>query len=121
MENNMRTKLLCISLLGMTILLLIIVLFFRDRTLFFLAGQDYALSKETSVNAFKAYASIQKWRIALICMTLLISVVSFFLCSKMAKQEGYWVYTFGKYLSLVASLLMGLILLASVVLPKRIF
>ena len=61
----MKSAIICIILIIATIVLLAVVLFFRDKFLFFMAGYDYELMKGTSVESFKAHAAIQKWRLGL--------------------------------------------------------
>jgi hypothetical protein len=116
----MKPILICLTLIVTTLLLLTVVLFFRDRVLFFLAGYDYVLIKSTSVEAFKAYAAIQKWRWALVGLTVLAGLSCAIVCRNTGKTDSTWYYTIGKFLGIITCIIMVVILCMYIVLPKRL-
>lgn len=120
-NNKMKSGITCFMLIFATIVLLVIVVFFRDRFLFFMAGYDYKLAKDTSVESFKVYAAIQKWRIALVGLTFLVGIASVICCRNMEWLTHKWYYTIGKFLGIITCILMIVILVMYIVLPKRLF
>lgn len=117
----MKIKIFCVGFVLVTLFLLIVVLFFRDRVLFLLAGYDYKLAKSTSVEAFKANAAIYKWRMVLFGLTFLSATASIILCRRMEKISPHWGYTAGKFLGIAACILMTIIFIIHLIIPKRVF
>ncbi|MEO6719446.1 MAG: hypothetical protein ABIN67_03730 [Ferruginibacter sp.] len=104
------------------IFLLTIVLFFRDRFLFFLAGFNFNLTKETSVESFQAFAAIQKWRIGIIVITIFIGAVNIICCKMLEKTRGSkWYLTTGSMLGSLSVIFMIIILFMSIIVPNRVF
>lgn len=117
----MKPSAICFSMIIFTIFLLIIVLFFRDRFLFFLMGYDYQMTKTASVESFKAHGAIQKWRLILFGLTLLLGTTSIITFTKMEKAaNGGWYYTAGKLLGIITSIIMIIIFIVFIILLKRL-
>lgn len=117
----MKSPLIFWFLIVVNILLLVIVLFFRDKFLFFFLGYDFDLMKSTSVESFKVYSVIQKWRIALIVLTLISGACCFVFCKKISNQSNDWYYLAGKVIGILNFVLAVVILIMIIILPKRIF
>lgn len=116
----MKSAITCLILIVATMFFLIVVLFFRDKFLFFLSGYDYEMTRSTSVESFKAHAEIQKWRLALFGLTFLIGAACFIVCRNMERVAENWYYTAGKFLGIITCILMIVILVIYIVLPKRL-
>jgi hypothetical protein len=116
----MKSAIICFILIVATIVLLAVVLFFRDRVLFFMAGYDYELTKGTSVESFKAHAVIQKWRLALVGLTFLVGAICTILCRNMSRVSDSWYYTAGKFLGIITCIIMVVFLFMYMILPKRL-
>jgi hypothetical protein len=120
--NCMKSSTLCFLLIGATIFLTIVVLFFRDRFLFSLAGYDYEVTKTTSVESFKAHAEIQKWRLALFIITFIFGISCFITCRRMENlEDGAWYFILGKFLGIFTSIIILIIFIVLAILPKRLF
>jgi hypothetical protein len=118
----MKSSTLCFLLIGATIFLTIVVLFFRDRFCFSLAGYDYEVTKTTSVESFKAHAEIQKWRLALFIITFIFGINCFITCRRMENlEDGAWYFILGKFLGIFTSIIILIIFIVLAILPKRLF
>lgn len=115
-----KAKFLCGIAIFVNLLLLISVLFFRDRFLFFILGYDYQLTKSASAESFEAFEAVHPGRIILLCLTLLSGIVSFFICRNFEKKFDSWYYSIGKFIGLFSVILMIVIAIAISVLPGPI-
>ena len=113
-----KAKLVCGIAIFINVLLLIIILFFKDRFLFFILGYDYQLTKSASDESFEAYKVVHPWRIVLLCLTLLAGIVCFYICWSFERKIDSWYYTIGKFVGLLSVILMIVILIAIIILPS---
>ena len=117
----MKSPVVCFLTIILTVFLLTITLMFRDRFLYFLLGYDPEITSTTSVASFKAHAAIQKWRLILLGLTFLLGIVSVIICAKNEKiATGSWLYTAGKFIGIVATVIVIVILIIFIILPKRL-
>jgi uncharacterized membrane protein YidH (DUF202 family) len=117
----MKPSTVCFLTITFTLFCLIIVLFFRDRVLFFLMGYNYEMTKTVTVESCKAHEAIQKWRLILFGLTLLLGITSIVTCTRMEKAAtGGWYYTTGKLLGIITTILMIFIFIMFIIIPKRL-
>lgn len=108
-------------LIVITLVLSVIVLFFRDRFLFYITGYDNSLIHSTSVESFKAHAAIHIWRFVLIGITFFSGIICIVTCRNMEKKTDEWIYVIGKFLGIITCVVMGIILFMYLILPKKLF
>lgn len=117
----MKQGTILVLLFVLSVLFLVITMFYYNRFLFFLHGYDKDLLKSTEVEAFVAYKKIYHSKFILFIVSVVTSVVAFAVTHKYLKRDkGNVVYRVIYIVEGVISFVLFINLLAFFLFPKRL-
>jgi hypothetical protein len=113
-------KFLLMALSFTSILLAVVVLFYRDQFLFFIHGLDKNLIGSTSVESFNAYSKVYSSKVVLLIIGLVSSGLGVFISRKLLPIDTSVSLRVVYILDAVLLILFMALLILMWVLPKRL-
>ena len=116
----MRNIIIFIFLFIITLLLAIIVVFFRDQFLFFLHGFDVSLIKDSKPESYEAYPKIYKSKVIIIFVGFALSIVTLLFSNRILSQNSYLGFRFLHWICWIFVIVFAINCFFLLIFPKRL-